>query len=135
MIDDANAPENLTKLAEEAKLVAETTQDPNRRRALRLMSLKYKRLAEFSRKQPDERDGRDPKVKANDGTAGRPKLGATWLRHVVYGTKPLSEACSVCVNRPPFLPRSHDKKTNARIMTMVRRMTISTRPMRKRLVN
>jgi hypothetical protein len=55
MIDDANAPENLTKLAEEAKLVAETTQDPNRRRALRLMSLKYKRLAEFSRKQPDER--------------------------------------------------------------------------------
>jgi hypothetical protein len=57
MIDDANAPENLTKLAEEAKLVAETTQDPNRRRALRLMSLKYKRLAEFSRKQPEEGTG------------------------------------------------------------------------------
>jgi hypothetical protein len=55
MSDDANAPQKLTKLAEEAKLVAETTQDHNRRRALRLMSLKYKRLAEFSRNQPDER--------------------------------------------------------------------------------
>ena len=53
MSDDANAPQKLTKLAEEAKLVAETTQDHNRRRALRLMSLKYKRLAEFSRNQPD----------------------------------------------------------------------------------
>lgn len=52
MADDTNAPKNLTKLAEEAKLVAETTQDPNRRRALRLMALKYKRLAAFSRKQP-----------------------------------------------------------------------------------
>ena len=29
MTDDVKAPENLTKLAEEAKLVAETTQDPN----------------------------------------------------------------------------------------------------------
>ena len=57
MADETNAPENLTILAEEAKLVAETTQDPNRRRALRLMALKYKRLAEFSRQQPDERDG------------------------------------------------------------------------------
>ena len=59
MSDDANAPQKLTKLAEEAKLVAETTQDHNRRRALRLMSLKYKRLAEFSRNQPDagDRDG------------------------------------------------------------------------------
>jgi len=68
MTDHANAPENLTKLAEEAKLVAETTQDPNRRRALRLMSLQYKRLAEFSRKQPEEgtgaRGGEDPKGRA-----------------------------------------------------------------------
>ena len=55
MADETNDPENLRKLAEEAKLVAETTQDPNRRRALRLMSLKYKRLAEFSRNQPDDR--------------------------------------------------------------------------------
>jgi hypothetical protein len=57
MTDDANAPGNLTKLAEEAKLVAETTQDPNRRRALRLMSLKYKRLADFARKRPEEGTG------------------------------------------------------------------------------
>lgn len=57
MADETNDPENLRKLAEEAKLVAETTQDPNRRRALRLMSLKYKRLAEFSRKQPEEGTG------------------------------------------------------------------------------
>ena len=57
MADATNAPENLTKLAEEAKLVAETTQDPNRRRALRLMSIKYKRLAEFARSHPDEGSG------------------------------------------------------------------------------
>ncbi|KAB2940329.1 MAG: hypothetical protein K8F92_16070 [Hyphomicrobium sp.] len=49
----SKAPEKLTKLAAEAKLVAETTQDPNRRRALRLMSIKYKRLAEFARTQSD----------------------------------------------------------------------------------
>jgi hypothetical protein len=55
MSDDANAPQKLTKLAEEAKLVAETTQDHNRRRALRLMSLQYKRLAEFSRHRPYDR--------------------------------------------------------------------------------
>ena len=54
MTHQPNAPENLTKLAEEAKLVAETTQDPNRRRMLRIMSLKYKRLAKFARTQPDE---------------------------------------------------------------------------------
>ena len=54
MTEQTNAPENLTKLAEEAKLVAETTQDPNRRRMLRMMSLKYKRLARFARTHPDE---------------------------------------------------------------------------------
>lgn len=57
MTDQTNAPENLTKLAEEAKLVAETTQDPNRRRMLRIMALKYKRLARFARAQPDESSG------------------------------------------------------------------------------
>ena len=54
MTDQTNGPENLTKLAEEAKLVAESTQDPNRRRMLRMMSLKYKRLARFARTHPDE---------------------------------------------------------------------------------
>jgi hypothetical protein len=54
MTDQTNAPENLTKLAEEAKLVAETTQDPNRRRMLRIMALKYKRLARFVRAYPGE---------------------------------------------------------------------------------
>ena len=54
MTEQTNAPENLTKLAEEAKLVAETTQDPNRRRMLRMMSLKYKRLARFARTHPVE---------------------------------------------------------------------------------
>jgi hypothetical protein len=54
MTDQTNARENLTKLAEEAKLVAETTQDPNRRRMLRIMALKYKRLAKFARAHPGE---------------------------------------------------------------------------------
>ena len=54
MSDDANAPQKLTKLAEEARLVAETTQDHNRRRALRMMSLKYRRLAEFARTHPED---------------------------------------------------------------------------------
>jgi hypothetical protein len=54
MNDDTNAPENLTKLAEEAKLIAETTQDPNRRRMLRMMALKYKRLARFSGAQSED---------------------------------------------------------------------------------
>jgi hypothetical protein len=53
MTDQTNVPENLTKLAEEAKLVAESTQDPNRRRMLRMMSLKYKRLARFARTHPE----------------------------------------------------------------------------------
>ena len=53
MTDETKGPEDLNKLAEEAKLVAETTQDPNQRRMLRVMSLKYKRLADFARSQPD----------------------------------------------------------------------------------
>jgi hypothetical protein len=59
MTDRTNGPENLTKLAEEAKLVAESTQDPNRRRMLRMMSLKYKRLARFARTHPDGREYQD----------------------------------------------------------------------------
>jgi hypothetical protein len=39
-------------LAEEAKINAETTADPNRRRALRVAALKYRRLADFVRKTP-----------------------------------------------------------------------------------
>ncbi len=64
MTDQTNAPENLTKLAEEAKLVAERTQDPNRRRMLRMMSLKYKRLAKFARTYPD--DGGSEPVSGKD---------------------------------------------------------------------
>ncbi len=73
MTDETNAPENLTKLAEEAKLVAETTQDPNRRRALRLMSLRYKRLAGFARAQTDEGTGEQGSERQGkwSGTAGR----------------------------------------------------------------
>jgi hypothetical protein len=41
--------EELQKLAEEAKINAETTVDPNRRRALRVTALKYRRLADFVR--------------------------------------------------------------------------------------
>jgi hypothetical protein len=55
MTDETKTTENLTNLAEEAKLTAEATQDPNRRRMLRMMALKYRRLAEFSRSQPDDR--------------------------------------------------------------------------------
>jgi hypothetical protein len=43
----ANKAKELQKLAEEAKINAETTADPNRRRALRMTALKYKRLANF----------------------------------------------------------------------------------------
>jgi len=39
----------LQQLAEEAKINAETTMDPNRRRALRVAALKYRRLADFVR--------------------------------------------------------------------------------------
>jgi hypothetical protein len=55
MTDETKTTENLTNLAEEAKLTPEATQDPNRRRMLRMMALKYRRLAEFSRSQPDDR--------------------------------------------------------------------------------
>jgi len=39
--------EELRRLAAEAEIVAETTVDPNRKRALRIVALKYKRLAGF----------------------------------------------------------------------------------------
>ena len=39
----------LQRLAAEAQIIAETTVDPNRKRALSLIALKYKRLAEFER--------------------------------------------------------------------------------------
>jgi hypothetical protein len=45
----ANKANELQKLAEEAKINAETTVDPNRRRALRVTALKYRRLANFVR--------------------------------------------------------------------------------------
>jgi hypothetical protein len=41
----------LQRLAAEAQIIAETTVDPNRKRALSLLALKYKRLAEFVRLQ------------------------------------------------------------------------------------
>ena len=59
-MSETKNPDKLSKLAAEAKLVAETTQDPNGRRALRLMAIKYKRLAEFSRTHPARQsNGRD----------------------------------------------------------------------------
>ena len=39
----------LEKLAEESKITAETTHDPNRKQALRVLALKYMRLAKFVR--------------------------------------------------------------------------------------
>jgi hypothetical protein len=45
----ARTAEELRKLAAEAQIVAETTVDPARKRALSIMALKYKRLAEFVR--------------------------------------------------------------------------------------
>jgi hypothetical protein len=44
--------EELRKLAAQAQIVAETTLDPNRKRALNAIALKYKRLAEFVRVKP-----------------------------------------------------------------------------------
>ena len=55
MPNDANSPDKLAKLAEEAGQDAETTQDPQCRRDLRVMALKYRRLAQFSRaRKPGE---------------------------------------------------------------------------------
>jgi hypothetical protein len=56
--DDADKAVKLLKLAEEAKLTAETTQDPNRRRLLRMIALKYKRLAEFAQSTRQTVQGR-----------------------------------------------------------------------------
>jgi hypothetical protein len=42
-------PVDLQKLAEEVKVVAEVTADPNGKRALRFVALGYARLAEFAR--------------------------------------------------------------------------------------
>lgn len=53
MTDQTNAPETLTKLAEAARLVAETTQDPNGRGMLRMLALEYRALAKFARTHPD----------------------------------------------------------------------------------
>jgi hypothetical protein len=51
----SKASKKLDKLAAETKLVAETTPDRNGRRELRLMSIKYRRLAEFARTQAERR--------------------------------------------------------------------------------
>ena len=42
-----NRTAELRRLAAEAQIVAETTADPNRKRALQGLALKYKRLADF----------------------------------------------------------------------------------------
>ena len=42
--------DDLQRLAPEALIVAETTVDPNRKRAPSVIALCYKRLAEFARK-------------------------------------------------------------------------------------
>jgi hypothetical protein len=39
--------DELRRLAAEAQIAAETTVDPNRKRALRAVALKYKRLSDF----------------------------------------------------------------------------------------
>ena len=41
--------DRLQRLAAEAQIIAETTVDPNRKRALSLIALKYKRLAPVCR--------------------------------------------------------------------------------------
>ena len=45
----AGQPVDLQKLAEEAEILADTTMDPNGKRALRFLALGYARLAEFAR--------------------------------------------------------------------------------------
>ena len=45
----SKAAKKLEKLAEEANVEAETTHDPNRKQALRVLTLKYMRLAKFVR--------------------------------------------------------------------------------------
>ena len=127
MTDETNAPENLTKLAEEAKLVAETTQDPNGRRALRLMSLKYKRLAEFARKQPDDGAG----DKGSEGKAHRGR--ARW--QAVRDTQAAERRLERVRQSPAVLadvPRQEDERQDHD-----HRQTHDDQhaPIRKRLVN
>ena len=55
MSRDAKSAEKLAKLAEAAVHDAETAQDLECRRDLRVMALKYRRLAEFSRTHPAAR--------------------------------------------------------------------------------
>jgi hypothetical protein len=43
--------DELRRLAAEAEIAAETTVDPNRKRALHSLALKYRRLAYFVRKK------------------------------------------------------------------------------------
>jgi hypothetical protein len=45
--------DQLQRLAAAAQIVAETTVDPARKRALRVLVLGYARLAEFVRPKPD----------------------------------------------------------------------------------
>jgi hypothetical protein len=45
----AKQPAHLQKLAEQAEIMADTTRDPNGKRALRFLALGYARLAEFAR--------------------------------------------------------------------------------------
>lgn len=59
MPKDTKSAEELAKLAEEAVQDAETTQDLDCRRDLRVMALKYRRLAEFSRTHPPAKPAAD----------------------------------------------------------------------------
>jgi hypothetical protein len=54
--------DKLQRLAAEAQIVAETTVDPARRRALSIIALSYKRLAEF--------------VQLKAGAAGTPQISS-----------------------------------------------------------
>ena len=47
----------LQRLAAEAQIVAETTVDPNRKRVLSFIALKYRRLAEFVRLKAEVEPG------------------------------------------------------------------------------
>jgi hypothetical protein len=57
MANDTNSPEKLAKLAEEADHDAETMQDLECQRDLRVMALKYMRLAAFSRTNQGRDEG------------------------------------------------------------------------------
>ena len=75
--DPTNRTDELRRLAAAAQIVAETTADPNRKRALQALALKYKRLANFVLSKV---------VGPVSGTLKGPRVCQARLRHRTFGS-------------------------------------------------